>query len=1197
MIRIFCLAMCFLAPPFWVAGQSIHFEEGVSIRNKQKGHYHKMVEWDEGQYQEFAYWEESALGSIVDHLNWRGIFPEGYNPGGTDRYPMIVMFHGAGESGRKYDNVFNYDPGDPRFDNNSHQLLFGGYEHMEAVGKPASDPQSFPGIVIFPQASYNAAWDDDDVRMVVGIIEYMIDNYHADPDRIAIHGLSNGAKGVWKIASQRPDLFSAVLTMSGVGTDLEPMTNVLATTPVWVFQGANDTNPSPDWASQWVTAIKKKGGEARYSVYNDQGHSIWNKAYAEPEFFPWILGQDKKNIRVMGGAPDASCGLTSATPVTLGYSAGFLEYQWLRDGVPVQGATSRYYTAAENGVYTVKFRRKTNGQWGESNPLSVYYSQPGFAESKPSLEATSSTHLPLSGGEEIDHTLDLVAPEGFHTYRWFKDGVLLESNSSHVRNLNNETGEKFQPGDAGLYSVQITDQNGCTTLASDAIAVTYAGSGSDFNTFTPYLYATNSTSLPLPSSVADKSLNLVANQGFAAYKWYKNGELLSEGAENVLTLNNTSGTLFQLADTGAYTVVLVNGEGAFSQASNTIKITYTAPDEAGADITSMKPYIYASSSIILPQPDSVADKTLSLIGPSGFAWYQWFKDELLVVEGTESSLLLNNSAGDHFQPSDAGVYKLRVQNEEGASSLFSNSVIITYNEQGNGEGDFSQFTPYLYASSSPDLPLPSATADKSLHLLASQGFSRYDWYKNDQLLQENGSSSLILNDEAGTMFVPADTGVYTVVVFNTDGISSLHSNSVRVTYSGGDTDPGDDITALVPHIYATSSPALPLPSDAADKSLQLVAPAGYSVYKWYHNNGVRLEGTENSLQLNDAAGQLFQLSDTGTYYVVVGDELGNFSQSSNSITVTYDDPQSTNDPPGGPEERTVSSGGIELSWTDTDYETGYEVWRARENTFSQNGKIFSGYPGSQYKFVASLPANTTTFADTGLRPGASYSYKIRALQANGGTFSESSASYITTLSDSQAPTAPANLEVTHVTEDQIHIQWEPATDDDVVLKYEIFLNGEKAGEVMGDKEGDPDPTDADPAPATNYALTGLKSRITYEIQVRAVDYQGNDFMGNASAFSNSAYSEVILGTEGAMEPEAVPALAYPNPFQQRVFITLPEKEGTQWPVALYDHSGRLVRSMSVAGGTDGLEIDLSGVQDGLYILSVGRYQFRIIKRN
>lgn len=82
-----------------------------------------------------------------------------------------------------------------------------------------------------------------------------------------------------------------------------------------------------------------------------------------------------------------------------------------------------------------------------------------------------------------------------------------------------------------------------------------------------------------------------------------------------------------------------------------------------------------------------------------------------------------------------------------------------------------------------------------------------------------------------------------------------------------------------------------------------------------------------------------------------------------------------------------------------------------------------------------------------------------------------------------------------------------------------------------------------------------------------------------------------------MEPEAVPALAYPNPFQQRVFITLPEKEGTQWPVALYDHSGRLVRSMSVAGGTDGLEIDLSGVQDGLYILSVGRYQFRIIKRN
>ncbi len=987
MINKIRLTVCCLVAPLLVLGQSAYFEEGLSIRNKQKGHYYKMVDWDEGQYAEFAYWEESALGSIVDYMNWRAIFPPGYNKTSGTKYPVIVMLHGAGESGRKYSNIFDYAPTDPEYDNNSHQLKYGGVEHMEAVNKPTSDPGSFPGIVMFPQVSYNGAWDDIDTRMLIGILEYMIQEYAADPDKIAIHGLSNGARGVWKAASQRPDLFSAVLTMSGVGTDLEGMTDSLATTPVWLFQGATDTNPSPEWSQQWANTIIAKGGEARYTLYNDQGHSIWNNAYKEPDFFSWILAQDKKNIRFMGGAPASNCSLTADSPATLGFSAGYLAYQWVKDGIPIEGATGRYYTPTTSGVYTVKFKRRTNSVWAESNPLNVFYSATNFGQFKPSLTASSSTDLPLPYSDSVDYTLDLVAPAGYAAYSWYKDGVLLETNENRKYNLNDAAGQKFTAANAGSYTVLLTDQNGCNSLASDPVVVTYNASSSDISTLVPHLYATSSPDLPLPVSTADKSLKLVTNTGFAAYRWYKNGALLVENASNELVLNNAAGDQFAATDAGDYSVVVVHTSGSASQASNVVSVTYNAANEG--------------------------------------------------------------------------------------------------------------------------------------------------------------------------------------------------------------TDP--PIAELTPYLYATSSPNLPLPASLADKSLSLVAPAGYSTYKWFKNNVLLSEGSSNSLQLNNASGQLFVPENAGDYHVVVANQQGS-SLPSNVIAVTYNNEVGENNPPVGLEKTVLSSTEIAVGWTDTGYETAYEVYRARKNTFSEANGAFTGYPGTQYHYVATLPANTTTFTDTGLRPGASYNYKIRALQADGGVFSQEETSYATTQADASAPTAPTDLTVVNTTESEIYLQWTPATDDDVVFKYEVYLDGEKIADVASAvDEADTDPTDGSPEPAAAYIVADLRSRITYELKVRAVDYQGNNFTGNASEFSNIVTSQVVLSIPGA-ELDAK-AVAYPNPFSHTVYLRLPEKTSAELPVLLFDHAGNLVKTSGTSGRGDEVSVDLSDVVDGMYILKVGIHSFRLIKRN
>jgi len=986
MINKLCLAAILLATPLLVLGQSVHFEEGLSIRNKKRGHYYKMATWDDGQYAEFAYWEKSALNSIVDHMNWRAIFPPGYTKGSGTKYPMIVMFHGAGESGRKFTDSFNYATTDPRYDNNSNQLNIGGEQHMEAVRRDPSDPRAFPGIVMFPQVSYNGAWNDIDIRMLNGILEYMIKEYSVDPDRIAINGLSNGAKAVWKVAAQRPDLFAAVLSMSGVGTDLQAMTDSLATTPIWIFQGSKDTNPSPEWSRQWIDAIISKGGEARSTVYN-RGHFVWFIAYKEPDLFSWILSKDKKNIRFMGGEPaSANCSLTAEYPVQLGFSAGYLAYQWTKNGIPLLGATGRYFTPTASGAYTVKFKRQTNNTWAESNPVNVFYSEPNFAKFKPSLTTSSSADLPLPFSDSLDYTLNLVAPAGFAAYNWYKNGVLIESNERSAYNLNDNTGQKFVATDAGSYAVLLTDRNGCNSLVSDPAVVTFSESGSNISALVPYMYATSSLNLRLLASIADRSLKLVANAGFAAYRWFKNGALLTESSANELVLNNLDGDQFVPGDAGDYYVVVVNTSGSLSQGSNIITITYDpASDGNDAAITELSPYMYATSSLDLPLHPSMANKSLSLVAPAGYTSYKWHKDNALVSEGVVDRLTLNDAAGE--------------------------------------------------------------------------------------------------------MFVPENAGDYYVVVANPQG-SSLPSNIITVAYRHG----------------------------------------------------------------------------------------------------AYD-------PPNGLEKTILSSNEIAISWSDTGYEDAYEIYRARKNTFNDGGGTSTGYPGRLYHFVATLPANTTSFIDSNLRPRASYNYMILAMQAGGGVFSDEGTSYVTTLADSSIPTTPQDLMVVYTTESEIYLQWTPSADDDVVFGYEVYLDGEKIADVLSASvEGDRDPTDGSPEPAANYIVSTLKSRKLYDLKVRAVDYQGNNFRGNTSEFSNLVTSGVVLGIPGTSFSDEK-ALAYPNPFTQQVFIKLPDKRSAELPVLLFNHTGNLVKVSTTSGSGEEISVDLSDVADGLYILRVGDYNFRIIKRN
>lgn len=398
-----------------MAFAQIHYDSGYSRRNGALDHYYRMVNFDDSQYKEMTYWVENS----AQFMNWRVIFPPGYNKNDGKKYPMIVMLHGAGESGRSWTGRYDYPPADPRYDNNGVNILHGGDAHRVAVNRNPADPKAFPGIVIFPQVSDNGAWGNvwnggqqgQTGQNAAKIIEYMISAYHADENRVYLHGLSNGAKGVWDFASKRPDLIAAALPMSGVGSDKAGMNSALVTTPMWVFQGGLDTNPAPGFTQSWINDLTARGGKPRYTLYPNLGHGTWYTAYGEPDFFSWILKQDKRNVFIFGDLPETCNG----SPVKFGFSAGYLAYQWTRNGADIAGASTRFYTTTLPGIYTVKYKKRTNNQWDESFPVNLCVNQDVQPPSVPQNVAMSNITF-TSATASWTASTDNVGVSGYKVY-------------------------------------------------------------------------------------------------------------------------------------------------------------------------------------------------------------------------------------------------------------------------------------------------------------------------------------------------------------------------------------------------------------------------------------------------------------------------------------------------------------------------------------------------------------------------------------------------------------------------------------------------------------------------------------------------------------------------------------------------------------------------------------------------------------
>jgi len=235
---------------------------------------------------------------------------------------------------------------------------------------------------------------------------------------------------------------------------------------------------------------------------------------------------------------------------------------------------------------------------------------------------------------------------------------------------------------------------------------------------------------------------------------------------------------------------------------------------------------------------------------------------------------------------------------------------------------------------------------------------------------------------------------------------------------------------------------------------------------------------------------------TTYYYRVLASNSGGSSGYSNTANATT--APSAPAAPSGLTATAASSSQINLAWADNaTNETSHRVERSTD--------------GTSFTTAATLGANVTTYADTGLATSTTYYYRVLASNS-GGSSGYSNTANATTNAAPLVPAAPSGLTATAASSSQINLAWVDNATNETSQRVERSTDGTSftTAATLG-------------ANVTTYADTGLAASTTYYYRVLASNIVGSSGYSNTANATTNAPSTNIASLAAVTASSENPA--------------------------------------------------------------------------
>jgi chitodextrinase len=885
--------------------------------------------------------------------------------------------------------------------NNDHQLINGGGAHMNAWNlagtKKPNDPtlstRAFPGFIVFPQM-WNG-WSDTEITHSIRIVMLLLKKYNINPNRVYIHGLSNGGRGVIRALAQAEWLFAAAAPMSPISDYKKIMLNdSVINIPTWFFQGGKDTGPYPADTESNLANFRETGATPRYSLYPELGHGTWNKAYSEPDFFTWLLSKNKTDIYAKYGNPHI-CSTTGAG-ATLMLSPSFHAYQWEKDGQVIAGATSSTYIATTEGIYRARFSRVQSPGANDWDPWSKPFSvTTGGAPPKPTMTQNGSVMLRDLNDKNIANLQTLA---GYNFYQWSRNGTV--STNSMFKNKSNAIFDSTRTN--GTYTVQVSTYYTCPSPKSDPKYVYFNNLPTDPTPIIPI--PTNFTATVQNNTNVTLTWTDVSNQERNYEIWRRKSSDNPTSGWTMIALTNEDAVIYNDNNLQAGTeywykiraVANTNGgdpgttpcgSNGTGRCGSAARSHYAPGNDRSLPAQNLIVTTGGSSTAASPPQNLTADLTdTSLPGQLATVHLSWTAPTTGTIQGYRvnyggNSYLTNSTATTYDAtnvPINSNVnFTVNTINLSNNVSAPSNQVSVNtfidslfWNHSTKMYADLtiipaSDWNNKEFTGRSLNLDLAARTQDENF-LLRFYGYL---------YIVNSGNYSFRVNSNDGSqLFI--------------DGNSVLQYNSVTA----------DGLCITTP-----SSSTVALNAGIHTIDLHFWQNQGDMCLAWEWRGP-------------DAG------PDQGAWYPIPDEKLRSFD--------------SGNTPPPAPDAPTtlVVTGSamtsIDMTWVYVGLPLPeFEIHRAT----SASG------PFSIVNRVA-----TTSFTDTGLTPMTQYWYRVRSVNDNG-TSAFSNDATGTTTGDTQVPTTPSGLSVLATSFSTATLSWTQSTDNVQVIGYEIYNGSALAG--------------------------------------------------------------------------------------------------------------------------------------------------------